>query len=84
VSGGSASGISLFQLSQWCAQRFGPHPIAAEPEDRPFDVPWLVLDSSKAETTWDWQPRMKQDSILEEIAQHAEANPHWLELSSGT
>lgn len=84
VGGGSASGISLFQLSQWCAQRFGMHPIAAEPEDRPFDVPWLVLDSSKAEKQWNWQPLIKRDSILEEIAQHAEANPHWLELSSGT
>lgn len=84
VSGGMASGISLYQLSQWCAQRFGPHHVSTEAEERPFDVPWLVLDSSKAEKKWDWQPTIKRDSILEEIAQHAEANPNWLELSSGT
>ncbi len=84
VSGGSASSISLSQLSYWCAQRFGPHPISAEPEERPFDVPWLVLDSSKAGKNWDWQPESNRESIMEEIAQHAEANPRWLELSSGS
>jgi len=84
VSGGGASGISLAQLSHWCAQRFKPHSISVESEQRPFDVPWLVLDSSKAEKEWAWHPMINRESILEEIAKHAEANPDWLELSSGT
>ena len=83
VSGGMASAMSLSQLSLWCAERFGKQPVSSEPEDRLFDIPWLVLDSSKAATDWDWRPQHNRDSILEEIAQHAEANPEWLELSSG-
>jgi CDP-paratose 2-epimerase len=84
VSGGMMSSTSLFQLSQWCGERFGNHPIGIDAQERPFDVPWLVLDSSKAEQVWDWQPRLKRESIFEEIAQHADENPHWLELSAGT
>jgi CDP-paratose 2-epimerase len=84
VSGGMSSSISLFQLSQWCGQRFGKHPIGSDAQERPFDVPWLVLDAAKAEKAWDWQPKIKRDSIFEEIAKHAEENPHWLELSTGT
>ena len=59
VSGGQASARSLAQLSQWCAQRFGHHPVAADPADRPFDVPWLVLDSARAETEWNWRNTTK-------------------------
>jgi CDP-paratose 2-epimerase len=81
VSGGIASATSLTELTKWCDLRFGPHPVASSAETRPFDVPWLALDSSAAEKSWDWRPQITRDQIFEEIARHAEANPGWLELS---
>lgn len=82
VSGGAGNSISLAKLSRWCEAHFGPHHVAADPAVRQYDVPWLVLDSALAETHWNWRPSMKLDSILQEIAEHAEKNPHWLDLSN--
>lgn len=50
-------------------------------ESRRFDIPWIVLDVSLCKNTWDWKVETKIDSILEEIAVHAESNPNWLALS---
>ena len=83
VSGGVANTISLAQLSRWCAARFGVHPVGAAPESRPFDVPWLVLDSARAAAQWNWRPATSLEGILDEIARHAEEHPEWLELSNG-
>lgn len=82
VSGGIDSACSLRRLSDWCAERFGPQPVSSDPTPRPFDLPWVVLDSFKAERTWGWKPQMKLEAILDEIARHAEAHPGWLELSA--
>jgi len=82
IGGGSESSISLAQLSGWCANRFGPHTISSDSAERRFDVPWLVLDATVARQTWQWAPETGLHSILEEIAQHAELNPHWLSLSA--
>ncbi len=79
VSGGPAQSASLRQLSAWCAARFGSHQIAAEPSNRPFDVPWLVLDSSLAASTFGWKPSTSLEAIWAEIADHAAQNPGWLE-----
>jgi len=80
LSGGIDSAMSLRQLSDWCADRFGPHNVQSDLTPRPFDIPWLVLDSSVAQAAWDWTPRTPRDNILEEIADHAEKNPAWLDL----
>jgi CDP-paratose 2-epimerase len=80
--GGTENSMSLAQLSKWCAERFGVHPVASDPKPRPFDVPWLVMDSRFAEENWDWRPATSLEAILEEIAEHAEAHPHWLEVSA--
>ncbi|MEO6995890.1 MAG: NAD-dependent epimerase/dehydratase family protein [Lacunisphaera sp.] len=82
LSGGAASAMSLKQLSDWCAQRFGPHAVVSDGAVRPFDIAWIVLDATKAGRLWRWQPAKKTDAILEEIAQHAEQNPGWLDLSA--
>jgi CDP-paratose 2-epimerase len=81
VSGGRANSMSLSQLTTWCDQRFGPHQPVADGSERPYDVPWLILDSSKAITTTAWQPQVSLEKILDEIAEHAAANPDWLTLS---
>jgi CDP-paratose 2-epimerase len=80
--GGTENSMSLAQLSKWCAERFELHQVASDPEPRPFDVPWLVMDSRLAEETWGWRPTMSLEAILEEIALHAEAHPRWLEMSA--
>ncbi|PYJ09850.1 MAG: CDP-tyvelose epimerase [Verrucomicrobia bacterium] len=80
--GGMENSMSLAQLSKWCADRFGPHPVTSDAQPRPFDVPWLAMDSSLAGETWAWRPAQSLETILDEIARHAEANPRWLETSA--
>jgi CDP-paratose 2-epimerase len=81
VSGGRSSAMSLCQLSEWCHDRLGAHTVASRLEERPFDLPWVVLDPSLAAEVWSWHPSRGTADILEEIVQHAEQNPNWLELS---
>jgi CDP-paratose 2-epimerase len=81
-SGGLENSLSLRQLSDWCADRFGAREIRRDPQTRPFDVPWLVLDASHARQQWKWVPQTPIESVLEEIADHAEMNPNWLEITS--
>jgi len=78
VSGGQANSMSLMQLTAWCDQRFGPHEPVADGSERPYDIPWLILDSSKASTATAWKPQISLAQILEEIAEHASAHPDWL------
>ena len=82
LGGGAQNAMSIAELSRWCAARFGEHEIASDPKPRPFDVPWLVMDSRLARKTWDWQPAIGLEEILQEIADHAEAHPDWLEISA--
>jgi CDP-paratose 2-epimerase len=82
LGGGAANAMSLARLSQWCEARFGAHQVAAETTPRPFDIPWLVMDSHLARKTWGWQPAISLEAILQEIAQHAEAHPNWLQISA--
>lgn len=82
VSGGLANAMSLRQLSDWCAERLGRHGVASEPEGRSFDIPWLVLDSSRAGRLWHWKPATPLPAILDEIAVHGREHPDWLELSA--
>ena len=82
VAGGRASSMSLRQLSNWCADRWGEHPVETQPENRPFDIPWMVLDSTRVRNAWGWVPETGREAILEEIAIHAEAHPEWLDLSA--
>ncbi len=81
-SGGTASAMSLKQLSDWCTQRFGPHAVLQDGTPRPFDIPWIVLDHAKAMKLWEWKPATHTLAVLEEIALHAEQNPGWLDLSA--
>jgi len=83
VSGGAPSATSLAQLSRWCEERFGPHAVEAVTATRPYDVPWVVLDSTRARTTFAWQPRWSAAAIFADIADHAERHPDWLEGGGG-
>ena len=78
VGGGPANAMSLAQLTAWCDDRFGTHAPRPAERERPFDVPWLVMDSSRARAEFGWEPARALPSILEEIAAHVEKNPDWL------
>ncbi len=81
VSGGLTSAMSLAQLSDWCADRFGFHAVVSDPRTRPFDIPWMVLDCAAAFQQWNWRPQTPTHDILAEIAAHAEQHPEWLDIS---
>lgn len=81
LGGGADNAMSLAELSSWCRNRFGEHTVVGKPEMRRFDIPWMIMDSSLAQESWGWRPTTPLQSVLEEIAFHAEQNPHWLELS---
>jgi CDP-paratose 2-epimerase len=80
VSGGQANSMSLAQLTAWCDERFGSHQPVPDTSERPYDVPWLLLDSAKASSDMGWRPEISLYQILEEIASHAEKRPDWLKL----
>jgi CDP-paratose 2-epimerase len=82
VSGGTASAMSLRQLTAWCDEKFGAHEVATEATPRPFDIPWMVLDSHKAASRWNWRPTIPTLQILEEIAAHAREHSDWLDQSA--
>jgi CDP-paratose 2-epimerase len=82
AGGGPGNAISLAQLTAWCDQRFGPHAPAEDPNPRPYDVPWVVMDSSDALSDFAWRVEYPLPKILDEIAEHADRNPDWLEKSS--
>jgi CDP-paratose 2-epimerase len=42
--------------------------VDSDPQPRPFDLPWIVLDSRRAEKAWGWQVARPLNSILDEIA----------------
>ncbi len=79
ASGGAASATSLAELSAWCTKRLAPHDVGASPEPRPYDLAWVVLDHAAATGRHGWRPARTAESIFEEIADHAERDPGWLD-----
>jgi hypothetical protein len=45
-----------------------------------MDAPWIVMDSTSAQHTWNWHIETKIEDILNEIAKHAEENATWLKF----
>lgn len=82
IGGGPQNAMSLAQLTEWCAKKFGKHAVEGDPVRRPFDVPWVVMDNRRAGEEFNWSPKRNLLSILDEIADHATRNPHWLDLCS--
>jgi CDP-paratose 2-epimerase len=82
LSGGIDNAMSLAQLSAWCMERWGPRELRSDPQPRPFDLPWVVLDHALATETWRWRPETPIEQILGEIAEFAEKNNDWIERSA--
>lgn len=83
LGGGTENSMSLAGLSAWCEERFGKQDIAVDLLERPFDIPWMVMDCSLAARVWQWQPETALLRILEEIAEHARHHPGWLDITGG-
>lgn len=81
AGGGESNAVSLAQLNRWCDERFGKHTPAPDTRPRPYDIPWVVMDSSDAGRDFNWRIEFPLHDILDEIAIHAESNPDWLERS---
>ena len=73
--------MSLAQLTAWCDGRFGAFGPTADTADRPYDIPWVVMDNRDASRDFGWKIETPAAEILDQIAQHAENNPDWLERS---
>lgn len=84
VGGGPSNSMSIAQLSKWCDERFGRHAPEMDASLRPFDIPWMVMDSRRAADDFGWTPRRSLESILDEIAGHALENPDWSALCGAT
>ena len=66
--GGRANSCSLRQLSEWCEKRFGSREVGSDSQPRPFDLPWIVLDSRRAEKAWGWKVKTSLEEILQETS----------------
>jgi CDP-paratose 2-epimerase len=80
AGGGPANSMSLAQLTAWCDERFGRHVPAIDPETRLYDIPWVAMDNTGAARDFGWQIEIPLPGILEDIAQHGNDHPDWLEL----
>ncbi|SRR5579884_716855 len=78
AGGGRENAMSLAQLTDWANEKFGPHEPAPDLRPRPFDAPWIVIDSSRAASELGWTPKRNLNFILNEIANHVVAHPDWL------
>jgi CDP-paratose 2-epimerase len=81
VGGGAANAMSLAQLSAWCGERFGSHPVMADMRPRPFDIPWMIMDATMAERAFGWAIERPLSMIVEQIADQAQKDACWLEAS---
>lgn len=81
AGGGAANAMSLAELTAVCDEYFGSHAPEPDPRERPFDLPWVVMDSRKAAKRFDWKLERPLLSILDEIASHVREHPGWLDLS---
>jgi CDP-paratose 2-epimerase len=78
AGGGPENAMSLAQLTAWANDRFGKHEPVPDLRPRPFDAPWMVMDSSRAAAELGWRRIHGMDFILNEIAEHVAAHPDWL------
>jgi len=53
----------------------------SEAAERPYDIPWVVMDNSLARRDLGWTPAISLDQVLEGIAAHADKQPEGLERS---
>ena len=83
VGGGPANTMSLAELTTICDSYFGRNLPEPDDQPRPFDLPWIVMDSQNARERFQWQVEVPVSAILEEIAAHVRRRPEWLDVAQG-
>jgi CDP-paratose 2-epimerase len=83
AGGGPENAMSLAELTAECDTRFGPNTPEPDTNERPFDLPWIAMDSARVRARFGWKVERTVGSIVDEIAKHAIAHPEWLALSEG-
>lgn len=80
TSGGLENSLSLAQLTDWCRKRFpdSSTDVKVDASPRPFDIPWMVLDSQAATEIWGWKALTPVETVCEDIASFAEKEGDWL------
>ncbi len=65
VGGGRGGALSLCEMTAICEEFFG-HTINVERSDetRPYDIPYFVTDTRRAEQAWGWQPSASGEEII--------------------
>lgn len=84
AAGGVPNSISLQELTALCREVTGREvPIASQTETHGADLPFLILDSSKAQKEFSWKPKYRLKDIVTEIATWAKANEAELKSALG-
>jgi len=80
VGGGRDISISLLELTSLCEKATGNSiPIIRHNEDRKGDIPWYITDCSRVRELCGWQPVIKPEEIVTEIAEWIRDNQTALE-----
>lgn len=82
VSGGVENSMSLKQLTLWCEANIAANTVIRTETERKFDIPWMVLDSTKCKEVWSWEPQTPIHKVLSEIGDFSLEVENWLSISS--
>jgi CDP-paratose 2-epimerase len=84
VGGGRECSLSLLEATALCAELTGNEvPIAAEPEDRPGDVPVYLSDCSHLHSLTSWRPRRSPRQVLSDLLEWADEHESELRAALG-
>ena len=65
VGGGLEGSMSLLEMTRLCESCMGREiKVEASREVRPYDIPYYVTDTSRAEAVWAWKPSMTAEEIV--------------------
>jgi len=81
LGGEEENSMSLKELTEWCQYniRKDDSMVTSSPEQRPFDIPIFIMNSSKAKQRWGFKNTRTMDQILEEIRDYAVEHPTFME-----
>lgn len=68
AGGSSVCNLSLREATELCADLTGHRvEVGSDPENRPADVPWLMMDNTATTAAFDWTPRRDARTTLADI-----------------
>ena len=84
VGGGREVSLSLLETTELCRELTGKEvPIAAEPENRPGDVPVYLSDCKRLHSLTSWRPRRSPRDVLADLLDWSAAHEDLLRAALG-